>query len=148
MPDKLMENTPKDPPLKRHKLKKLKELEAKLAKYEAKVEEKPEGNKPYTKEASAEKVGKCPVSSEYHYFQAKQGKSAGIMLVSSFLTGCSKYKEATVEGKADIIVAKKACAVCTDWKHERPSCLYKERNLVKKRTVTRIITQVSMAQKI
>ena len=52
-----METVPKDPP-KKQKLKKIKELEAKLAKYEAKVEEKPRGNKPYTKEASEEKVGK------------------------------------------------------------------------------------------
>ena len=54
-----METAPKDPPPKKHELKKIKELEAKLAKYEAKVEEKPEGNKPYTKEASEEKVGEC-----------------------------------------------------------------------------------------
>ena len=47
------------------------------------------------------------------------------MLASSFLTGCPKYKEVPVEGKADIIIARKACAVCTDWKHERPSCPYK-----------------------
>ena len=55
------------------------------------------------------------------------------MLASLFLTGCPKYKEATVEGKADIIVAKKACAVCTDWKHERPSCPHKLKKPCKKK---------------
>ena len=57
MPDQLMETAPKDPPPKKHELKKIKELEDKVAKYEAKVEEKPEGNKTYIKEASEKKDG-------------------------------------------------------------------------------------------
>ena len=104
LPDRLMDSAKESQP-KKHELKKIKELEARLAKYEAKVEEKPGANKPYTTEASEEKVGKCLVCNEFHYFQAKKGKSAGLTLASSFLTGCPKYKEATVEGKADIIVA-------------------------------------------
>ena len=64
MPDQLMETAPKEPPLKKYELKKIKELEAKLAKYEAKVQEEPGGKKPYTKEASEEKVRKCPVCNE------------------------------------------------------------------------------------
>ena len=65
------------------------------------------------------------VCSVFHYFEARKGRAAGLTLASSFLTGCPKYMEASIKGRAEIIVSKKACAVCTDWKHERPACPHK-----------------------
>ena len=89
---------------------------------EAKIKDKPGVKQPYTKELLEERVGKCPVCNVFHYFEARKRRAAGLTLASSFLTGCPKHMEANVEGKADIIVSKKACAVCTDWKHEHPTC--------------------------
>merc|ERR1712112_163800 len=132
-----MDPTKKPQPADKSDSKQLKELEAKIAKFEAKTDakteaktgdktgDKPGADKPYDKEASEAKGGKGVVCDEYHYYLAKKGKSAGLTLASSFLTGCPKYKEATVDEKAEMIVASKACAVCTDWKHERPTCPYK-----------------------
>ena len=124
MPDRLIKGASKDLPNKQD-LKKIRDLKAKLAKIKAKTDVNPTAKPSYNKELLEERVGKCPVCNVFHYFEARKGRAAGLTLASSFLTGYPKYMETNVEGRANIIVSKKACAVCTDWKHKRPACPYK-----------------------
>ena len=63
-----MEAPAKEPPLRNKEAKQIKELKAKLAKLEVKTEDASGEKTPYNKEASEEKVGKCPICSEFHYF--------------------------------------------------------------------------------
>ena len=71
MPDKLIEGASKDPPNKQD-LKKIRDLKAKLAKIEAKTDDKPAARLPYTKELSEQRVGKCPVCDVFHYYKARR----------------------------------------------------------------------------
>ena len=117
MPDKLIEGVPKQS-LTKQELKQVKELKAKLAKFEAKTNDKPPDKpdeKPtYTKQVSEERMGKCPVCDLYHYYISKRGKTKDQSLASSFLTGCPKYMAANVDSRSTMIVSNKACAACMD----------------------------------
>ena len=122
MPDLLDSSSKPESTVKKQESKKIKELEAKLAKYEGKVESEDQRKKPYNKEASEEKMGKCPVCGIFHYYVNSKTKKE---LASARLSGCPKFKAMSVEERAETIVAKKACAKCLDWRHERPTCTAK-----------------------
>ena len=112
-------------------LKKIKEMKAKLVKLEAKVvDDKAAGGEKEksacNKQASKEKVGKCPVCDNFHYYESRRGKTQGQTLASAFLSGCPKYMTANVNARYTMIVNKKAYAVCTDWHHKRLACQFKK----------------------
>ena len=67
-------------------------------------------------------MGKCPVCSVYHYYTSKKGKTNGRELATAFFTSCPKHKDANIDEKSDYILNNKACAKCTDWRHERTAC--------------------------
>ena len=126
MPDKIIEDISKESFHSRDP----KKLKAKVAKLEAKVVNgKAAGNDKketvYDKKASEQKIGKCPLCDTYHYYKSRRGSTKGQSLASAFLSACLKYSAATVDAKATMILDNKACAVCTDWRHERPACLFK-----------------------
>ena len=127
MPDKIIEDvlkeSSKDP-------RKTQETKAKVAKIKAKVTDAKAARNDkketvYDKKASKERIGKCPSCNIFHYYQSRRGSSKGESLASAFLTACPKYTNATVEARATMIVDNKACAVCTDARHERSTCLFK-----------------------
>merc|ERR1712240_901537 len=109
----------------------MKEMKAKIAKLEAKVvdDKATGGDKKESvidKKASDDKIGKCPVCDTFHYYESRRGSTKGQNLTSAFLSACPKYVVANVDARSTMIVDNKACAVCTDWRHERPACLFKK----------------------
>ena len=121
LPDRLLDNAPKSEASPRdQESKEIRELKATIARLEGQAArpDKPTWNK----EISEQKAGKCPICDEYHYFKSTRGPSQGQDLASPCLHTCPKYKTMTLDQKVDTIITKKACAACTDWRHERPSC--------------------------
>ena len=102
----------------------IREIKAKLAALEGKTEQHEDNlaKSVKKKEASEKKAGKCPICDEYHYFKSTRAPSQGQDIASSCLHACPKYRAMTLDQKTDAIIAHKACAACTDWRHERPSC--------------------------
>ena len=126
LPDRLLDTQPKtEQTSRRQESKEIKELKAKLAALEGKSEKVEKRPPPLTKESSEEKAGKCPLCQKHHYYTATRGKQAGKELASARLYGCPKYKAMTLDQRGDTIIAKKACAACTDWRHERSACTLK-----------------------
>ena len=123
-------STSKDSPISKDS-KKIKEMKAKIAKLEAKVvdDKAALGEKKesvYNKKASEDKIGKCPVCDNFHYYESRRGSTKGQTLASAFLSACQKYMAANVDTRSTMIVEKKVSVVCTDWRHKRPACLFKK----------------------
>ena len=99
-------------------------MKATIAKLEAKVvDDKAAGGEKEksacNKQASKEKVGKCPLCHNFHHYESRRGKPKGQTLASAFFSGCLKYMAANVYAISTMIVDKKACTVCTDWRYQR-----------------------------
>ena len=124
LPDRLLDSAPKsEQSSRRQEAEKIKELKAKIAALEGKPEDTERRSRPvYNKKISEEKAGKCPLCQEHHYFKSTLGASKGKELASAQLRACPKYRAMTLDQKADTIVSKKACAACTDWRHDRSAC--------------------------
>ena len=73
MPDKQIKGASKEPQTKQD-LKRIKDLKAKLAKIEAKTDDKLPGEiTAYTKQLWDHRVRKCPVCDVFHYYEARKG---------------------------------------------------------------------------
>ena len=124
LPERLLDSEPKGKKRPDSHQDEIEELRAKIAALEGRAEQQIESNpRPvFNKEVSEKKSGKCPICDEYHYFKSKRGPSEGQDLASPCLHTCPKFRDMNLGEKTDAIITYKACAACTDWRHERPSC--------------------------
>ena len=141
LPDRLLDSAPKivdNTGRQERKDEEIRKLKAKLAAFEGSSERTQKTPKSaWTKEMSEEKTGKCPLCKEHHYytFQGK-GPNKGKEFASARLESCPKYIAMTLDQKTEAIINKKACAVCTDWRHERSACVTKSTKPCKKDACT------------
>ena len=96
----------------------LKMLEAKI--YELEVKRNQGADSEEKKKKSEEKVGKCPVCSEFHYWRPKSDQTQE--LASDRLSGCPKFKSMSLKEREEVVLKGNACAKCLSWKHERSNC--------------------------
>ena len=110
MADKLIEatNDCKDKP--EAESKQIKELKAKLAELQASIKPsnrsggskgKSDSSQLYTKQASEENNGKCPLCDIYHYYTRSRGNQKGKEFATSLLSSCPKYSSAQVDKRAE-----------------------------------------------